>query len=39
VRLFELTLVFAPYPNLKAGKYAPQKFPVTKMAVKTRRST
>jgi hypothetical protein len=33
VRLFELTLVFAPYPNLNASKYAPQKFPVTKMAV------
>ena len=33
MRLFELTLVFTPYPNLKAGKYAPQKFPVTKMAV------
>jgi hypothetical protein len=33
VRLFELTLIFTPYPNLHAAKYAPQKFPVTKMAV------
>jgi hypothetical protein len=33
VRLFELTLVFTPYPNLNGPKYAPQKFPVTKMAV------
>ena len=33
MRLFELTLVFTPYPNLNGPKYAPQKFPVTKMAV------
>jgi hypothetical protein len=33
MRLFELMLVFTPYPDLSARKYAPQKFPVTKMAV------
>jgi hypothetical protein len=33
MRLFELMLVFTPFPDLSARKYAPQKFPVTKMAV------